>query len=165
MSKPTKSELCLELEKNLKASDLIDRKDWIPLPTIESNNLAHETPLPIKMLTFWGSNNNKTKLQTELRKNIAHRTQELLPMVVVLSGIGMDGKTAIERWISFKEGIVSQNSILDINIEEADARLMIHIKDAARNGMKRAVVVSNDTDVLVLCIHYWIDFCEDGLED
>src|SRR6218665_2155697 len=36
--------------------------------------------------------------------------------------------------------------------EEADTRLMLHIKHAASNGMLRIVVAADDTDVLVLLI-------------
>ncbi len=78
----------------------------------------------------------------------------------MLSGIGVEGKTMIEPSISFKGGLISHNPILNVSIEEADARIMIHIKNAVQSGMKRIVVISNDTDVLVLCLHFWMDFCE-----
>ena len=44
---------------------------------------------------------------------------------------------------------------LDLKIEEADLRLILHAFHAAQTGTKRIVVLSQDTDVLVLCLHSW----------
>ena len=62
-------------------------------------------------------------------------------------------------------GIERREPELDVSIEEADLRMMVHIKNAAQNGIKRSVVVSNDTDVLVLLMNYWATFKEIGLEE
>jgi len=45
---------------------------------------------------------------------------------------------------------------LNCAIEEADARIIPHLKDSVKNGNKEIVVSSTDTDVLVLLIHYFM---------
>ena len=44
---------------------------------------------------------------------------------------------------------------LNARIEEADVRLIIHAFNAAQSGIQQIVVVSQDTDVQILCLHYW----------
>ena len=43
-------------------------------------------------------------------------------------------------------------------IEEAVARIIPHIAASIEEGLKRFVVLSNDTDVLVLLINYFLSF-------
>ena len=45
---------------------------------------------------------------------------------------------------------------LNKTVEEADMRLVLHILHAAKEGLKRAVVLSQDTDVLILCLYNWM---------
>ena len=44
---------------------------------------------------------------------------------------------------------------LDLKKEDDDLRLILHAFHAAQIGTKRIVVLSQDTDVLVLCLHSW----------
>ena len=48
-------------------------------------------------------------------------------------------------------------SITDLksNQEEADTRLLLHAKYEANNGSESVVIMSPDTDVLVLCVHHF----------
>ena len=50
-------------------------------------------------------------------------------------------------------------------IEEADGRMVPHIAKAADYGMERVVILSNDTDVVVLMIHYMNRFLSRGLKE
>ena len=50
-------------------------------------------------------------------------------------------------------------------IEEADHRLIPHIHYSISHGAKESVVVSNDTDVFALLIHYLPDFLGLGLQE
>ena len=43
---------------------------------------------------------------------------------------------------------------------EADYRIVLHIVSAILEGLKRVVVRSNDTDVLIILIQYYNHFCE-----
>ena len=47
-------------------------------------------------------------------------------------------------------GAITTNTELQYNIEEADVRTVPHILDAAKNGSICVIVLSNDSDVLVL---------------
>ena len=45
--------------------------------------------------------------------------------------------------------------------EEADTRIVLHLQAAVRQGIKRAVVYSPDTDAAVICIHkYSVMTCQ-----
>ena len=52
-----------------------------------------------------------------------------------------------------------------MEIEEADARLMPHTLDAAKRNHDRVIVLSSDTDVLVLLLYYWNIFNRNGLKE
>jgi hypothetical protein len=149
------------LKGSVKDSERVRRCEEKP---IEINNLTRDTPLPVDMATFWSSTTNKQKLQLLLRSVIVEN--EILrqsDVDVVLSGIGIDdGMTPCE--------VVSRDAIepiasLDVHIEEADARLMPHCMHATQDGAKRIVILSNDTDVLVLGVYFWTTFHCQGLHE
>ncbi len=151
------------LEGSVKDSERLRRLNDIP---IEINNLTSATPLPVKMSTFWGSSANKTKLQTVLRCVIEENAMDILPQgEIVLSGTGIEGKTEIQPCMSVKNGNMTERSAMNIDIEEADARIVAHILDSAKAGMTRVVILANDTDVLVLALHHWHLFHVNGLQE
>ena len=49
---------------------------------------------------------------------------------------------------------------LDINQEEADTKLLLHVVDATVSGATRIDIVSPDTDVFVLALRRHADLCE-----
>ncbi|CAD6233747.1 GSCOCG00012298001-RA-CDS [Cotesia congregata] len=49
------------------------------------------------------------------------------------------------------------------DIEEADVKMMIHIAQAASENVKKVLLLSTDTDVLVLSLNYWSMFKSYGL--
>jgi len=53
---------------------------------------------------------------------------------------------------------------LDVNIEEADVRTIPHVLDATNCGV-RVLLLSNDTDVVVLGLHYWSILKAHGLKE
>ena len=75
----------------------------------------------------------------------------------------------LSRYVTDAEGIVNSEAILDnnvfsieelnVDIEEADSRLIPHIFYQSKNDTKRVLVSSNDTDVFVLLVHYFAKFC------
>ena len=62
-------------------------------------------------------------------------------------------------------GTVCEQLSLDLDIEEADARIVPHVASAIENGSKRIVVSSNDTDVFSLLLHHMHTFFSDGMEE
>ena len=50
-------------------------------------------------------------------------------------------------------------------LDEADLRILMHILDCTQNGIKRCVVLSNDTDVIVALLHHMCVFEKKGLEE
>ena len=51
------------------------------------------------------------------------------------------------------------------DIEEADVRIIPHAMHAVKNGARRIVVLSSDTDVCVLLMHYWNGLHSNGLRE
>ena len=47
--------------------------------------------------------------------------------------------------------------------EEADDRVILHTEWAIKNGAKRVVVLSNDSDTLILLLRYVDHFIKSGL--
>ena len=56
-------------------------------------------------------------------------------------------------------------SELDVHIEEADVRMIPHALHAVNCGASRVVILSNDTDVMVLELHYWNLLKDHGLKE
>ena len=67
------------------------------------------------------------------------------------------------RILSDRKSIVVPE--LNSKIEKADQRLIPHIHYLISHGAKRSVVISNDTDVFALPIHYLPDFLGPGLQE
>ena len=121
---------------------------------IEINSVTEETPLPIDMDTFWPSSGNKIKLQLLLRKWLLANGFEKFPHIkIILSGTGVreSDRNPCECVTGANESaIVSE---LQFDIEEADVRLMPHAVHAVQDMTRCIVIISNDTDVVVLGIH------------
>ena len=62
-------------------------------------------------------------------------------------------------------GISSNKDNLDKPIEEADLRIIPHIKDSIQSKNTRIVLLSNDTDVLVLVLYFMQYFTSVGLTE
>ena len=60
----------------------------------------------------------------------------------------------------------SEQLIIKLNseIDEADARLIPHVAYSVNNEFQRIVVLSNDTDVVVLLVHYFQSFKQGSLK-
>ena len=54
---------------------------------------------------------------------------------------------------------------LDVDIEEADARFIPHAMHATKLGTARVVLLSSDTDVLVLALYFWCILHAHGLSE
>lgn len=131
---------------------------------VELNKIERTTPLPVQMETFWPSIKNKARLES-----LIHQDAMLYPWSECTSNVFVSAfdQTNGESLRSFNlaEGLVTAVPDLDLKIEEADLRLILHAFHAAQTGTKRIVVLSHDTDVLVLCLHNWIRLASCGIEE
>ena len=59
-----------------------------------------------------------------------------------------------EKPTSLLSGVVEHLTDLDSSQEEADTRLLLHAAHAARSKFIAVITVSEDTDVLVLCLAF-----------
>ena len=76
---------------------------------------------------------------------------------MILSGTGIPGETDTTECLLLRAGgsVSIREPRLEVELEEAYQRLIPHAVDAVKFGARRLVVLSNDTDVLVLLLHYW----------
>ena len=86
------------------------------------------------------------------------------PIITVLSGTMIEEKDNRDAHI-VRNQEVQTCSDLQVSVEESDARIIIHIFHAARSGMKCVIVLSNDTDVVVLLLRYMFELFRKGLEE
>jgi len=134
---------------SVKDSERIRRSTLKP---IEINVINDETPLPVNMDFFWPSNSNKAKLQLYLYHFLQREAPKRCPGTeIVLSGT--DGESELPCLV-LHNGAIRNEPHLDISIEEADIRLLPHAVWATTQGITRIVILSNDTDVIVLMLHF-----------
>lgn len=50
------------------------------------------------------------------------------------------------------------------HLEEADAKVILHIDHAVQHGYKNVFVLSSDTDIIVLSMYYFKHFQSNGLQ-
>jgi hypothetical protein len=115
------------------------------------------------MEIFWSSNKNKQKLQACIANWILTQGSKKLPQV----SLYLSGATGDEPMFckSVHQNQVQNHPLLDSNIEEADLRLIPHCANNVMCGYKRIVVLSNDTDVLVLLLYFWNLMSTSGLNE
>lgn len=135
------------VEGSVKESERTRRSSCRP---IDLNAINSETKLPVSMDAFWASPTNKTKLQQLLRQ-IAIQQSNSRTVVVSAMGVAPD----MLPCISVSKDDINPLRELDVEIEEADVRLIPHALHAVNHGSTRIVILSNDTDVMVLALHYW----------
>ena len=54
---------------------------------------------------------------------------------------------------------------LNVKIEEADVRMIPYALHSVNRGASRVILLSNDTDVVVLGLHYWSLLTGHGLKE
>lgn len=131
-------------------------------PVIELASIDKNRPIAADMRTFWPSSQNKLKLQMYIKEYIKGDTMRescKLNGDVKIVTSQIVGQSACEC-----DGVELDSLNYDA-IEEADMRLVPHILDAVFDGLKRVLVLSPDTDVIVLMLHYWVKFKTHGLEE
>ena len=77
----------------------------------------------------------------------------------------MSNKNDSSKCIQIINGVTNERPDLDNHIEEADMRIIPYIVKSIESGLKNVVVVSNDTDIYVLLLHYTPQFIKSGLTE
>lgn len=57
--------------------------------------------------------------------------------------------------IRSNKGTTFLNEVDCDSLEEADGRVILHVKDAVQHGAESVIVRCSDTDVVVLCVSYY----------
>lgn len=115
--------------------------------------------MPKQEDTFWGSSENKILLQKFLRNFIASENNVFLRYQLVFSTMNDLSCGSCNRNI-----IESLEMLQQEDIEEADVKIMLHIKHAAMNNYKNVYVISADTDIMVLALYFLQSFMKSDLE-
>ena len=110
--------------------------------------MTNDTPLPVDMSTFWVSNENKCKLQNLIRNHIAASNTHYREICIVLSASMVDDELIPCSQLN-PDAIVSE---LNVEVDEADLRLLPHAKYAVNRECSRVIVLANDTDIIVAFI-------------
>ena len=110
------------------------------------------------MEKFWTCSPNKEKLQLLVRKIAVSSLQNLTLSSMVVND---------EIIPSLHKSDQQLSSIEELNCweEEADSRVIIHIQWSISIGAKRVIVLSNDSDTLMLLFRYISQFLSKGLID
>ena len=101
------------------------------------------------MESFWASSMNKAKLQLLLRKYILDNPMAAADIVV--SAVGL-AEIEPDRGVFSNIGITLPE--LNVKIEEADVRMIPHAPHSVNEGASTVILPSNDTDIVVLGLHY-----------
>lgn len=130
-----------------------------PASGIKIIGMNRATPVPQQLEKFWASVDNKRELQQLVRDMV--RTGVHGTSTIIVSSVVSD-EEVLPAIISGGEEIPDLLSW----IEEADARLVVHVDWAVRiKQCKRIVIVSNDTDTFALMLHYFSHFQSLGLQE
>ncbi|KAL8619946.1 hypothetical protein ACOMHN_015228 [Nucella lapillus] len=145
------------IELSLKEGERMRRRaDVTPIDIIGMNA---NTPIPRQLDKFWASEKNKQNLNLLVRDMVSNRAEG--NPVIIASSVICDDEVRPAKAAGGEE-------IPDLHswIEEADARLVVHVEWAVCvKQCKRLIVVSNDTDTFALLLHYTSLFHALGLKE
>ena len=110
---------------------------------------------------FWADDSHKENLQ-EISRRFFHNKSADHNVDIILSGY-LSNKNDSSKCIQIINGVTNERPDLDNHIEEADMRIIPHVAKSIESGLKNVVVVSNDTNVCVLLLHYTPRFIKSGL--
>ena len=134
------------------------------LSALELAKIDGKTKIPTQINKFWASSNNKVLFQEFAAKKIVDIAKQRVNDIVV-SGVVVDNEQKpCTRIVIQSPFEVIEIPYLKSNIEEAAQRLIPHIQWSLLEGYKHITVISNDTDVAVLLLHYYKKFKAAGIE-
>ena len=145
------------VENSLKLGERLER---YKNEAIDMNVIHENVPMPKQENLFWGSNKNKTLLQNFIRNYVFEKSQELWPETEIICSATNEKICEINHpFNTYKLATLQRN-----DIEEADSRIILHSFHACTELNRKILVLSSDTDVVVLLLYYWIKFEEQGLQ-
>ena len=116
------------------------------------------------MERFWSSIGNKTKLESLLHQMaLYHPWKDTAIEIFVSNFRGPDEYSLPSRKLS--AGMVSEVTELNSDVEEADLRCIVHALHAVKQGCNQLVILSTDTDVLILFLYYWNELHYQGCSE
>lgn len=139
---------------SIKSSEHVRRKSSESL--ILYHDLSGETPLPKQIDKFWSSSENKILVQKFLRNFILNSSEIFNNRQLILSNI--NDTPCASNWD------IDIDLLQRPDIEEADIKLMLHMKHAIDQGCVNAYLISSDTDVFVLSMYFFNQFTQNGLK-
>ena len=145
------------IEMSLKEGERMRRTD--ETKGIDIIGMNKDTPSPQQVDKFWASEEDKRNLQLLLRDMV--RMQTTGHPNIITSAVVSDDEV-------LPATAAGNQDIPDLLnwIEEADARLVVHVKWAVQeNHCERVVIMSNDTDTFALLLHYTPYFQSLGLQE
>ena len=117
------------------------------------------------MERFWACDRSKENLQLISRSFFIENASENSKCLTLRSIIGDSDTCNGIQYIQYKDSITSNKENLDKPIEEAALRIIPHIEDSVQSKNTRIVLLSNDTDVLVLLLYFLQYFTSIGLKE
>jgi len=148
------------MKQSIKDSERQRRSSISP---IELGTIYRVTPLPVEMNNFWVSSENKQHLQELLHKEATAQADSKFPAVDIVASY-MPGESP-SPCLSMLDGDKKEIPELHLDTEEADCRIIQHAMHATRNRKKCIIVLSTDSDVMVLLMHYWSQLKISGLQE
>ena len=120
--------------------------------------------MPKQLDKFWGSSKNKILFQHYSSDVILRHACKENKLLTIVSGTIQEHGATPALMVSSTSSEILEVPVLRLNIEEADMRIIPHIKWSALRGQSKITVVSNDTDALVLLLHYFHQLEEFSLQ-
>jgi hypothetical protein len=151
------------LNFSIKESERIRREGFTG--RLELSCINNDTPIPVQLDKFWQSSANKVKLQ-QLAKQEARKLS--IDKTIVVSGmISINDDDDIMPAYLYEQLTTKESEIdsLASSIEEADCHIVPHIEYTILQNTKRVVVLSNDTDIVLLILRYIYYFQSKGLDE
>ncbi|KAG8193314.1 hypothetical protein JTE90_003798 [Oedothorax gibbosus] len=144
------------VEHSLKEGERERRRNVDPIELIQ---IEQDTHIPIQMDRFWSSCKNKEMLQSAAATSFIEKAK-MANFTTVLSGT-ITGDSRDAKIVMNKEVCSDVRTF----VEEADGRIVMHLFHAVQSGITCLIVLSNDTDVVVLLLRYIFQLFSNGLQE
>lgn len=113
---------------------------------------------------FWPSSKNKNNLENLIHRRAQCHSWNHCVTEVLVSGFDVSGGIGVLPYKLSGESVCEVPELY-ADIEEADLRTVLHAFHATKDGSKRLVVLSSDTDVFILFQYHWSELKLEGLEE
>ena len=137
-----------------------ERKRRLSKAPLELQEISKSAPLPVNMESFWALNASKHKSEVLIHMMLIETAQqEYSQLQIVCSEICCESSLPC---MSVCNEQYMELPGLKKSIDEADERIVLHVKNALEYNYTTALILSSDSDVSIL-LYYWDIFKEMGL--